>query len=203
MKLKVSIFYLCFLSRVNEADVAVRHHRLDLKLAVARDDHQQRLRRCDDAADGINRELLDHAIHRSPEFLKPGLLLSLDQVLCQARSLFCSSFASSSEIVRAVFGHRLATRLANRLHGSFRFAQMALLNSEFLLLVHELLKDLEIGELELSSLSISVLRISTRCWTDRSVSSACGSWPRWSPVRPPSAPAAYREAPTWRDAPPL
>ena len=74
---------LGFLPGLHKADVAVRHHGLDFEPAVARHDHQQGLRRRDDAADRVDRELLHHAVDRGGQLLQPGLLLGLDQVLGQ------------------------------------------------------------------------------------------------------------------------
>ena len=55
---------LGLLAGVDEADVAVRHHRLDLELAVERHHHEQRLRRRHDAAHRMHRELLHDAVDR-------------------------------------------------------------------------------------------------------------------------------------------
>ena len=74
---------LGFMAGLDKADVAVRHHGFDFQPAVARYDHQQGLRRRDDAADGVDRELLHHAVDGSGQELKLGLLLGLDQVLSQ------------------------------------------------------------------------------------------------------------------------
>ena len=90
---------LGFLSLVDEADVAVRHHGFDFQPAIARDDHQQRLRRCDNSADRMNRKLLDHPVHRSGQLLKLRLLLGFDQVLGESVA-FCSALVSSSDSVR-------------------------------------------------------------------------------------------------------
>src|SRR5262249_51445728 len=87
------------LSGLDKADVAVGHHGLDFEPAVAGHDHQQRLRRGDHAADGVDRELLHHALHGSGELLKPGLLLGLDQILSEPVRLLLG-LASSSESVR-------------------------------------------------------------------------------------------------------
>ena len=75
------------------------HHGLDLELAVAGTTHQQCLRRRDHAADGVDGELLHHAVDRRRQRLQLGLLLGLDQVLGQPAA-FCSALASSSESVR-------------------------------------------------------------------------------------------------------
>ena len=137
---------LGFLPGVDKADVAVRHHGLDFQPAVARHDHQQGLRRRDNAADRVDRELLHHAVDGSGQQLKPGLLLGLDQVLGEPVRLLLGLGEFVGERV-PIFGHRLAARLANRGHGRLRFVQMALLNAEFLLLLDQQLEDLEIGEL--------------------------------------------------------
>ena len=72
---------LGILSGMDKTDVAVRHHGLDFQPAIARYDDEQGLRRGDDAADRMDRELLYHAVHGSGQQLKSGLLLGLDQVL--------------------------------------------------------------------------------------------------------------------------
>ena len=72
---------LGLLPGVDEADVAVRHHGLDLELAVGRHHDQQRLRRRHDAADGVHGELLHDAVDRGGQLLQLGALLGLDQVL--------------------------------------------------------------------------------------------------------------------------
>ena len=72
---------LGFMAGLDKADVAVRHHGFDFQPAVARYDHQQGLRRRDNAADRVDRELLHHAVNGSGQQLKPGLLLGFDQVL--------------------------------------------------------------------------------------------------------------------------
>ena len=72
---------------VDKANVTVRHHCLDFQPAVARHDHEQRLRRRDNAANRVNGELLHHAVDRRGEQLKPGLLFSLDQILRESACL--------------------------------------------------------------------------------------------------------------------
>ena len=86
---------LGFLPGVDKADVAVRHHGFDFQLAVVRYDHEQGLCRRDNAADGVDRELLHDAIDGRGQQLKLGPLLGLDQVLAEPAA-FCSALASSS-----------------------------------------------------------------------------------------------------------
>ena len=137
---------LGLLPGTDKTDVAVRHHGLDLQPAVAWYDHQQGLRRRNHAADRMDRELLHHAVHGRGQQLKPGLLLGLDQILGEPVRLLLGLGELVGE--RApIFGHRLATRLADRGHGRLRFAQMALLHAELLLMLDQQLEDLEIGEL--------------------------------------------------------
>ena len=58
---------LGLLPGLDEADVAVRHHGLDLEAAVGGHHHQQRLRRRHHAADRVHGELLHHAVDRRGE----------------------------------------------------------------------------------------------------------------------------------------
>ncbi len=53
----------------------------DLELAIGRNDDHEGLGRRDDATDGVDGKLLDHAIHRGGELLQAGTLLGLDDVL--------------------------------------------------------------------------------------------------------------------------
>src|SRR5206468_6665040 len=61
---------------LHEADVAVGDHRLDFQVTLLRNEDQQGLRRGDDAADGVNSQLLDDAVDRCGHYLKPHLLRS-------------------------------------------------------------------------------------------------------------------------------
>ena len=113
MKLKVSTLISASWPGMDKADVAVRHHGLDFELAVARHDHQQRLRRRDDAADRVDRELLHDAVDRSGQQLKLGLLLGLDQVLGEPARLLLGLGEFVGE--RApIFGLGLGARFVNR-----------------------------------------------------------------------------------------
>ena len=60
---------LGFLAGMHEADVAVRHHRLDFEMAVERHDHGERLRRSHHAPDRVHRELLYDAVDWRGEHL--------------------------------------------------------------------------------------------------------------------------------------
>ena len=75
------------LADMDEADVAVRHHRFDLEMAVGRHHDKQRLRRRDDAADGVHRKLLHGAVDRGGQDLELGPLFGLDQILAQSGRL--------------------------------------------------------------------------------------------------------------------
>ena len=81
---------LDLLARMNEADVSVRNHRLDLKMAVGWRDDEQRLRRRHNAADRMHRKLLDHAVDRRWSGAAVGPLLRLDQILAQPSGLSLS-----------------------------------------------------------------------------------------------------------------
>ena len=95
------------LAGTDEADVAVGHHRLDLELAVDRHQHEQRLRRRHDAADGVDGELLHDAVDRRGQQLQLGPLLGLDQVLDQTRHL-AIGLGEFAEARAPVFGDRPA-----------------------------------------------------------------------------------------------
>ena len=146
MKLKVSTLISACLSGLDEADVAVRDHRLDLQPAVARHHDQQGLRRRDHAADRVDRELLHHAVDRRRQALQPGLLLGLDQFLGEPARLLLGLGEFVGQRV-PVFGRGLVARLADRRHRRLGFLQMALLDGELLLLLDQQLQRLEIGEL--------------------------------------------------------
>ena len=107
---------------------------------------QQGLRRRDNAADRVDRELLHHAIDGGGQQLKPGLLLGLDQVLGEPVRLLLGLGEFVGQRM-PIFGHGLVARLANRGHGRLHLVQVALLNAEFPLLLDQQLEDLEIGDL--------------------------------------------------------
>ena len=86
------------------------------------------LRRRDHAADGVDRELLHHAVDRSGQVLKPGPLLGLDQVLGQPVRLLLGLGQFVGERM-PVFRRRLAAGLADRGDRRFGLVQMALLNA--------------------------------------------------------------------------
>src|SRR5262245_13052187 len=67
-----------------KANVAVRHHRLDLETALGGHYHQQGLGGRDDAPDGVDGELLNHAVNRRDKALQLGALLGLHEVLAEA-----------------------------------------------------------------------------------------------------------------------
>src|SRR5947207_6453043 len=129
-----------------EADVAVRYQGLDLEPAVDRDDNQQSLCRCDDSADCMDGELLHDPVDGRLELLEPGPLLGLDQILHEPVRLLLGF----GEIVRegtAIFGLRLASRLAYRGRGCLGLLEMALLDVEFVLLLDQQLEGLIVGQL--------------------------------------------------------
>ena len=115
---------LGFLSGLHKANIAVRHHGLDLQPAVAWYDDQQGLRGSDHAAHRMDRELLHHAVYRGGQLLKPCLLLGLDQVLGKPVCLLLGL----GQLVRqraSILRHRLGARLANCGNRRLGFAQMA------------------------------------------------------------------------------
>ena len=78
---------LGILASTNEADVPVRHHCLDLQMAVLRHNDEQCLRRGDDAADGVDRKLLHDTVDGRDEQLKLGSLFRFNQILRQSCGL--------------------------------------------------------------------------------------------------------------------
>jgi len=75
---------LSVLAGVNEPDIAVQHHGLNLKVTVRRH-HEQGLRRGDNAADGVDRQLLNGASNRGDELLQLCPVLRLDHVAAAAQ----------------------------------------------------------------------------------------------------------------------
>jgi len=69
------------LSRLDEADVAVKNHCLNLEHTVAGHDDHQRLSRCDHTADRVDRQLLNHAVDGRRDGLQALPLLGFQQVL--------------------------------------------------------------------------------------------------------------------------
>ena len=57
------------------------------RLAIGGHHDQQRLRRRDNAPDGVDGQLLHHAVNRRSQGLEFGPLLGLDQVFTEARDL--------------------------------------------------------------------------------------------------------------------
>jgi len=78
-------FDLSVLAGANEPDIAVQHHRLNLKVAVRRHDHEQGLCWGDNAADGVDRQLLNGASNRGDELLQLCPVLRLDHVAAAAQ----------------------------------------------------------------------------------------------------------------------
>ena len=82
------------LSNVNEADVAVRDHRLDLKMTVVGTRAREPLGGGYDPAHSMDGELLNDAIDGRRQELQPCPLLGLDEILGEAGA-FRSTSASS------------------------------------------------------------------------------------------------------------
>src|ERR1700736_3579260 len=72
---------LSLLPRMDESDVAVRKHRLDLKATLARHHHGKGLRGRYHASHRMNRKLLHDAIDWCRQHLEPRSPLRLDHVL--------------------------------------------------------------------------------------------------------------------------
>ena len=84
-------------------------HRLHFERRIGRHDDGQLLRRRHHAADGMNRELLDHAVDRRGQDLKLGSLLGLCEIAAETGG-FALRFCKLAEQRAMKFGHRLRTR---------------------------------------------------------------------------------------------
>src|SRR6267142_5610759 len=78
---------LRLLCRMDESDVAVGEHGLDLEQALARNYHGERLSRRHHASHCMNGELLHDAVDRRGQMLKFRALVCLDHLLRSACSL--------------------------------------------------------------------------------------------------------------------
>src|SRR5262249_56451251 len=138
--------YLGLLAGMHEADVAIRHHRLDLQMAVERHDDKQRLCRRHDAPHRVDCKLLHDAVFGSRERLQLGSLLGFDQVLDEAARFLLGLYQLVVDGT-AELGDGLRARFDDRRHGRFRLMEATLLYLEVLLLIDELLKRFEILQL--------------------------------------------------------
>ena len=94
----------------------------------------------------MNRKLLRHTVHRRAENLKPGPLLGLGQVLGEPVGLLLGLGEFVGDRTPE-FRRRLTARLADRRDRRLGLMQMALLDPELFLLLHQQLQHLEIAEL--------------------------------------------------------
>ena len=147
---------LGFLPDMNETDVAIWHHGLDLEIAVGRHQHQQRLRRRDDTSDGMNGELLDDPVHRRRQELQLGSLRRLDHVLAKAgRLALCFSQVAVQRALE--FSLRLRLGPDQRGYGGLRLVGAALLDLQLLLRFDLRLQDLEIVHLRTGFVRVEFL----------------------------------------------
>ena len=93
----------------------------------------------------MDRKLLHHAVHRSGQQLKLGLLLRLNEILGEAAGFLLGLGEFVGQCV-SIFGGSLAARFTNGGRSCFRLAQMTFLDGEILLLLDQLLKGLKISE---------------------------------------------------------
>jgi hypothetical protein len=141
---------------MDESDVAVGEHGLDLEMALARNHHGERLSRRNHASHRMNGELLHDAIDRRGQMLEFRAPLCLDHVLRSARSLllgFRECVIGRAPILRG----GLFPRLLQQSDGRIGFAQPALLQDEILLKADEILKLGEIGDLRSQCLVEEIL----------------------------------------------
>src|SRR5262245_43753111 len=131
------------LAGLHEADVTVGDHRLDFQVALLRNEDQQGLRRGDDAADGVNSQLLYDAVDRCGHYLKPHLLFRLDQGLSQAPGL-ALGFGQFSGTRAAELGDGLLPGCDERADCRLRLLNSALLYFQLLLLLDLRLEDFEV-----------------------------------------------------------
>src|SRR5437773_9883418 len=73
---------------MDKPDIVIEDHRLDLEMAVGRDDDEEGLRRRHHPADGVDRKLLDDAVDRRGQPLQICLLLRLDDFLGETGNLY-------------------------------------------------------------------------------------------------------------------
>ena len=124
---------------MDEADVAVRHHRLDLEMAIIGHDHEQRLRRRHHASDGVHRKLLHDAVDRRRKQLKFGPLLSLDQIFARLAD-FLFGLRQIARKGASILGRGLGAGFRDRCDRRLGLLVAALLDEKILLLVDELLE---------------------------------------------------------------
>ena len=147
---------LCFLARIDETDVAVRHHRFNLEMTVDRHDNGKRLCWSDDPAYRMHRQLLYYAVNRRGKQLELGSSLCLDDVLRQTAS-FLLGLCQLIEKGAAVFRLNLCPGFGESCHRSISIAVTALLDKKILLLANEVLKLGEVLEFRTQFLISEVL----------------------------------------------
>ena len=130
---------------MDKPDIVIEDHRLDLEMAVGRDDDEEGLRRRHHPADGVDRKLLDDAVDRRGQPLQICLLLRLDDFLGETGGL-CLGLGQLVVARPAPFGLGLRQRLDNRRYRRLGLVMLALLDPELLLLLDQLLKRLQIGQ---------------------------------------------------------
>ena len=135
-----------FLAGMDEADVLVRHQRLDLERAFRGHHRHEGLGRGDDAADGVDRQLLHDAVDRCGQGLEPRPLLGLDQLLGEVVRLLLR-LGELAEPGAAKLRLGLAPLFAD--HGERRLGlgQALLLHDQLLLALNHLLLFGQIGQL--------------------------------------------------------
>lgn len=69
---------------MDEADIIVWHHGLDLEIIIGRYHNEERLPGRDHATDRVDRKLLDGSVNGGGQHLQFGPLLGLDEVLGKA-----------------------------------------------------------------------------------------------------------------------
>src|SRR6266568_930685 len=137
---------LRLLPRMDEPDVAVGEHGLDLELTLAWNHDGEHLRRRYYASHRVNRELLHDAVDRRSQMLKFRAPLRLDYFLRSARRLLLSfrkCVIGGTPILRG----GPFFRFLQQGNGRVGFAQPALLQDEILLKADQLLIFGEIEDL--------------------------------------------------------
>ena len=109
-----------FLAGMHETDVLVVDHGLDLHGTVGGNDRQKGLGRGDDAADGMDRQLLHRAVDRRRQSLVFCPLLRLGDVLRQPIGL-AGCFGQIVQDLPMEFGARLLQLRRRRDNGGLGF----------------------------------------------------------------------------------
>ena len=195
MKLKVSTLISRLLAGLDEADVAVGDHGLDLELAVGRHDHHQLLRRRHHAADGVDGKLLHHAVDRRGELC--SLVRCSALMTSWARpAAFCSALARSSSR-RAPYSATVWARVSVQRGDRRRRLRSAGSSGPGAPAAGSTssCSSCEIDQLGAELLAEQMLRMSTRSCSERDGGlELVDRSPRWWRARPPSAPSGRRVA---------